>query len=396
MQRLDRMFLARLLAIFVLILTVVALSAVLSQAARLTDEVLRAGIALDEFGALILLLAPKMIELVTPLAFGIAVILACVQRNETGTTLLLRAAGRPARTDAMLIAGGSLAVGLGLFVYASLLVPLNQSQYRQTFALVKQQGIEQLSLPVGTAVSMAPGLSLRVEKQAASGVFEGVTVVDLRRPDARVMLRADRAELRPIASDSQQLLLRLINAEVIHTDSNGQTALLSFASTDLPLTLSRGAGRDDDPSEVLPTSGDRLQRADTRSSTALLQQISALGPSTRQVVSTPDRLAATVELTRRCAAALSVIGFGLFAGWLLLSRRPDGRGQTLPATGLLVFLIVYLMIQTALLSASGFNVVTGALVLAIALSPPILFPIGLALLRLAFRVHATPASRARS
>ena len=218
MQRLDRMFLARLLAIFVLILTVVALSAVLSQAARLTDEVLRAGIALDEFGALILLLAPKMIELVTPLAFGIAVILACVQRNETGTTLLLRAAGRPARTDAMLIAGGSLAVGLGLFVYASLLVPLNQSQYRQTFALVKEQGIEQLSLPVGTAVSMAPGLSLRVEKQAASGVFEGVTVVDLRRPDARVMLRADRAELRPIASDSQQLLLRLINAEVIHTD----------------------------------------------------------------------------------------------------------------------------------------------------------------------------------
>ena len=37
-----------------------------------------------------------MAELVTPLAFGIAVILACVQRNEAGTTLLLRAALRTA------------------------------------------------------------------------------------------------------------------------------------------------------------------------------------------------------------------------------------------------------------------------------------------------------------
>ena len=68
MQRLDRILLLRLLAIFGLILTVVTLSAVLSQAARLTDEVLRAGMSLSEFGGLILLIVPKMAELVTPLA----------------------------------------------------------------------------------------------------------------------------------------------------------------------------------------------------------------------------------------------------------------------------------------------------------------------------------------
>ena len=65
MQRLDRILLLRLLVIFALILTVVTLSAVLSQAARLTDEVLRTGMSLSEFGGLILLIVPKMAELVT-------------------------------------------------------------------------------------------------------------------------------------------------------------------------------------------------------------------------------------------------------------------------------------------------------------------------------------------
>ncbi|MEC8154579.1 MAG: LptF/LptG family permease, partial [Pseudomonadota bacterium] len=195
MQRLDRILLLRLLAIFGLILTVVALSAVLSQAARLTDEVLRAGMSLSEFGGLILLIVPKMAELVTPLAFGIAVILACVQRNEAGTTLLLRAAGRAPRVDAAVIASGSLAVALVLFACASVLVPLNQVQYRQAFALAQQQGIERLRIPAGQPVELVPGLSLQVEQHREAGVFEGVTVVDLTRPDERLIIRAERAEL---------------------------------------------------------------------------------------------------------------------------------------------------------------------------------------------------------
>ena len=367
MQRLDRILLLRLLAIFGLILTVVTLSAVLSQAARLTDEVLRAGMSLSEFGGLILLIVPKMAELVTPLAFGIAVILACVQRNEAGTTLLLRAAGRAPRVDAAVIASGSLAVALVLFACASVLVPLNQVQYRQAFALAQQQGIERLRIPAGQPVELVPGLSLQVEQHHEAGVFKGVTVVDLTRPDERLIIRAERAELS--RTGSLALSLQLTQAQVQQTRADGQTTTLRFASTQLPLTLPDPRGL------VAPMLADRLNRADTLSSAALLRQISA-GDA-------PSAL--TAELTRRGAAALSVLAFGLLASGLLFARRPDGRRQTLPATALLVFLILYLLIQTTLLSARGFSPATRELVLAISLSPPILAPVLQALIGLARR-----------
>ena len=367
MQHLDRILLLRLLAIFGLILTVVTLSAVLSQAARLTDEVLRAGMSLSEFGGLILLIVPKMAELVTPLAFGIAVILACIQRNEAGTTLLLRAAGRAPRVDAAVIASGSLVAALVLFACASVLVPLNQSQYRQAFALAQQQGIERLRIPAGQPVELVPGLSLQVEQHREAGVFEGVTVIDLTRPDERLIIRAERAELS--RTGTLALSLHLTQAQVQQTMADGQTTTLRFASTQLPLTLPDPRGL------VAPMFADRLSRADTLSSAALLRQISA-GDA-------PPAL--TAELTRRGAAALSVLAFGLLASALLFGRRPDGRRQTLPATALLVFLILYLLIQTTLLSARGFSPATGGLVLAISLSPPILAPVLQALIGLARR-----------
>lgn len=72
MQRLDRHLIQRILLIYLIILVVVTLSATLSQAARLTDEVLENGMGLQQFGLLLLTIVPKMAELVTPLAFGIA------------------------------------------------------------------------------------------------------------------------------------------------------------------------------------------------------------------------------------------------------------------------------------------------------------------------------------
>ena len=151
--------------------------------------------------------------------------------------------------------------------------------------------------------------------------------------------------------------------------ADGQTTTLRFASTQLPLALPDPRGL------VAPMLADRLNRADTLSSAVLLRQISA-GDA-------PSAL--TAELTRRGAAALSVLAFGLLASGLLFARRPDGRRQTLPATALLVFLILYLLIQTTLLSARGFSPATGGLVLAISLSPPILAPVLQALIGLARR-----------
>lgn len=74
MHRLDQQLLARLTMTFVLILAVVMLSAVLSQAARLTDDILERGMSIEQFGLMLLALTPKMAELVTPLSFGVAVV----------------------------------------------------------------------------------------------------------------------------------------------------------------------------------------------------------------------------------------------------------------------------------------------------------------------------------
>ena len=338
MQRLDRILLLRLLAIFALILTVVTLSAVLSQAARLTDEVLRAGMSLSEFGGLILLIVPKMAELVTPLAFGIAVILACVQRNEAGTTLLLRAAGRAPRVDASVITGGSLVVALLLFACASVLVPLNQSQYRQAFALAQQQGIERLRIPPGQPVTLVPGLSLHSSGTARPGCS-----------------RASPWSTLPAPASSPDHSRRARRTEPSQRAG-------AFSGTD------RGAGATnhgrwaDNLASFCQHRASPHPARSARAGRAHAQRPADAaafdGTAGRSAQATPHPLLAA-ELTRRGAAALSVLAFGLLASGLLFARRPDGRRQTLPATALLVFLILYLLIQTTLLSARGFSPAPG-------------------------------------
>ncbi|MEC8274320.1 MAG: LptF/LptG family permease, partial [Pseudomonadota bacterium] len=185
-------------------------------------------------------------------------------------------------------------------------------QYRQAFALAQQQGIERLHLPVGQPVALVPGLSLQVEQHREAGVFEGVTVVDLTRPDERLIIRAERAALS--RTGKLALSLQLTRAQVQQTKANGQTTTLAFASTVLPITLPDPHGL------AAPMLADRLTRADTLSSAALLGQIRA--------GNAPSAL--TAELTRRFAAALSVLAFGVLASGLLFARRPDGQRQTLP------------------------------------------------------------------
>ena len=347
MRRLDQQFLSRLLMIFALILTVIALSATLSQAARLTESILERGLTLGQFALVLLTIVPKMAELVTPLAFGIAVVLVCVHRNESGTTLLLRAAGRSALVDGLVVTVIATTVAAGLLILSSVVIPQSQGAYRMLNAQMQQDGLSTFTLPIGQPVAVGPGVTLTVGAHTADGLFHDVQVVDHSTSDETAIIAAKRARLSPSPDGNGMLLLE--RGRLQRIGANGRQTLMNFASTALPVDL---------PTAQAPSQA--LRRVDTRSSLDLLTQ--------------RTDAAAAEELTRRLAAALSLVSFSILAAGVLFERRPGLSGQALSAVFLIAVLVVFLLLQSAVISGSGFSDQTLWLVLTISIAPIALLP----------------------
>lgn len=356
MQSLDRHLIQRILLIYLIILAVVTLSATLSQAARLTDEVLASGMPLQQFGLLLLTIVPKMMELVTPLSFGLAVILACVQRNEARTTLLMRAAGRSPARDTAVVAGVAAGLAVVLGAASSTLVPANQALYRTLFGQAQQQGIDQFNLPVGQPFELDAFVSLQIEQHDGDGQFSGVSLVEQRSDPALTrILQARTATLR-LDPTQRQATLSLDQGMLVEIGPDGRIRQsLRFDQTQVPLSL---------PPSLLPGLsrgvGFGIDRADTRSSLRLWRQ-------------REDRAAAE-ELVRRLVPLVSMLSFAILAAGALFSRTALPAGQTPLAVFLVSVLIVFLLAQTSLLSAPGFGLGAALTVLLIALAPLSVLP----------------------
>ena len=356
MHALDQQMARRMALTFGLILLVVALSATFSQAARLTDDALEQGLGLSRFGLMILTIMPKMAELVAPLAFGVAVVLVCVQRNDSGTTLLLRAAGRAPLRDVSWVAGLALLASAGLIVASSNLIPSTQSVYRTLFAQAQDEGLARATVPVNQPFALSPGLTARVGGHAADGVFLDVLVVDHSEAKKTTLFRADTAALTRTPDGDGVLELR--GGEVKEVSGQGVTGTsLQFAQTSLPVALPLSFGGITAPARVEAL-------ADTASTPRLIQRWQASRDA-----------AAGEELTRRATAALSLFAFAVLASSVLLSPRPGASGQTRRSVGLLVFLVVFLLLQSALISASGFNQQMALAALGISASPLLIAPL---------------------
>ena len=347
MHRLDQQLLIRLAMTFVLILTVVTLSAVLSQAARLTDDVLEQGMSLYQFGLMLLSLTPKMAELVTPLSFGVAVVLVCVHRNESGATLLVRTAGRSPLSDGGVLTFFAACVAAGLLVASSTLIPASQKAYRLLNAELQQVGLDERVLPVGVPFTVGRDVRLTIGAHVDDGMYEDLLVVDYSALDETIIVRAKRARLAPSADNSGVLTLE--QGQLQRITATGQQTTVSFASTslalDLPATTPNPAA---------------LNRVDTRSSLRLLAEAADA--------------ASAEELTRRLAAALSLISFSAMTALVLFDRRPQAAGQAPLALMLIGALIVFLVLQSALISASGFSQETALAVLATSMAPFFFLP----------------------
>lgn len=347
MRRLDQQFLSRLLMIFVLILGVIALSATLSQAARLTENILERGLTLGQFALILLTIVPKMAELVTPLAFGIAVVLACVHRNESGTTLLLRAAGRSALVDGVAVTVIAAMTAAGLLLLSGAVIPQSQGAYRTLNAQMQQDSLAAITLPIGSPIAVGAGVMLTVGAHTADGLFHDIEVVDYSARDETTIITATRATLSPAPDGAA--ILTLENGRLQRIDPTGRQTLLNFTSTALAVDL---------PTRRTPKSNQHP--VDTRSSLDLLA----------------DRTdaAAAEELTRRLAAALSLVSFSVLAAGLLFGRRPAVGGQALLAVILIAVLVVFLLLQSAVISGSGFSDHTLWFVLTLSIAPLALLP----------------------
>ena len=347
MHRLDQQLLIRLAMTFVLILGVITLSAVLSQAARLTDDVLEQGMSLSQFGLMLLSLTPKMAELVTPLSFGVALVLVCVHRNESGATLLVRTAGRSPLSDGGVLTLFSALLAGGLLIVSGTLIPASQKAYRLLNAKLQQVSLDETVLPIGVPFRVGNAVQLTIGAHLDDGLYEDLFVVDHSAVDETLILHAKRATLAPSLENTGVLTLEQGQLQRISAD--GQQTSVNFVRTSLSLDL---------PTSPLKVSA--LDRVDTRSSLRLLAEV--------------GDAAAAEELTRRLVAALSLISFSALTAMVLFARRPQAAGQASLALMLIGVLIVFLLLQSALISASGFSRETVVTVLAVSLAPFVFLP----------------------
>jgi len=355
MHRLDQRFLVRTAGAFALILIVITLSATLSQAARLTADILERGLSLSQFAMVLLTMMPKMVELVIPLAFGIAMVLVCIHRNENGTTLLLRAAGRSPLVDGALVSMLGLGVGLGLLALSGLVVPNTQLTFRTLYTQAQANSAAAVTLPVSVPFSVGDNITLVIGAHPRDGRYEDLVAIDTSGREETVILRAAWATLS--SSSEGQAVLELQDGSIQRVTDEGRQTHLSFTSTALSLdqlgvepalTTSAGTTR-------------RPDRVDTRSTQQLLEQ-------------QHSDAAARKELIRRLAAALSLVSFSVLTAAVLFGRRPHVNGQALAALTLIGVLVIFLLLQSALISTSGFSPLRIWLVLAISITPLILSP----------------------
>ena len=305
MTGLTRYMFRQALLVMLSVCVVLSLAVWLLQALRLIDLIVNRGLSVGIFLHLAVLILPRFIDVVLPIAVFVAVLFVYNKLIAESEMVVMRAAGlSPLSLARPALLTGALGT-LFLFALTLYLLPAAnrsfkdlQFEIRNRFASVLVQD--------GVFNTISDRLMVYVKSRDENGDLVGILIYDNRQPDKPVTVFAERGA---IANTPEGPRLLMVNGTRQQRDvANGHLSVLQFDKYTLEL------------SELNDAPGVRDRQVDERYTTDL---IAGLGTD-----QDPDwHRSVLAELNMRLAGPLAALAMAALPVACLLTGEFNRRGQ---------------------------------------------------------------------
>ncbi len=306
MKGLTRYMLRQTLLVMLSVCLVFSSAVWLVQALRLIDLIVNRGLSIGVFLHLAILIMPRFIEVVLPIAVFVAAQFVYNKLIAESEMVVMRAAG----VSPLSLAAPALITGvIGTIVLYSLslyLLPASNRAFKDLQFEIRNRFASVL-IQDGVFNTISDKLMVYVQGRDESGDLSSILIYDNRQPDKPVTVFAERGA---IANTPDGPRLLMINGTRQQRDeSNGHLSVLTFKQYTLELSNLTGAP------------GTRDRQVDERYTGDLFRN---LGPDQE-----PDwRRAVLVELNMRFAGPLLALTMAALSVACLLTGEFNRRGQT--------------------------------------------------------------------
>ncbi len=305
MSGLTRYMLRQALLVMLSVCVVFSLAVWLVQALRLIDLIVNRGLSIGIFLHLAILILPRFIDVVMPIAVFVAVLFVYNKLISESELVVMRAAGvSPLRLAGPAFLTGAIGTVL-LYSLALYLVPAANRSFKDLQFEIRNRFASVL-IQDGIFNTISDQLMVYVKSRDDTGELVSILIYDNRQPDKPVTVFAERGA---IANTPDGPRLLLANGTRQQRDvSNGHLSVLTFDKYTLEL------------SELSDAPGARDRQMDERHTSELISGLlSADEPEWRR--------AALVELNMRLAGPLAALAMAALPMACLLTGEFNRRGQ---------------------------------------------------------------------
>jgi lipopolysaccharide export system permease protein len=249
MRRLDRYVLFQLLGSMLFITIVLTAAIWLAQSLRLIDLIVNKGLSFSVFLYLVLLVLPRFLDVILPIALFIAVLFTYAKLTAESELVVMRAVGLgPAglARPALMLAGGTVVL---LFILSGWFLPAATRAFKDLQFEIRHQFVSAV-LQEGTFTPLTDQLTVYVRERAQSGELTGILIQDDREKGKSVTIIADRGVLVETAAGPRVVMENGSRQEL--DQNTGRLSMLTFDRYTLDLGELRDApvGREREAREL--------------------------------------------------------------------------------------------------------------------------------------------------
>jgi lipopolysaccharide export system permease protein len=217
--------LKQVIGVTIFVTTILCFAIWLTQSLRLVDLIINRGLPLSMFAYLAVLLLPRFLAIVLPIAVFCATIFTYNRLSSDSELVVLRSAGM---SQFAIAKPGFIAAALGSIIMIFLNLYLLPASYREfkdlQFAI--RHDYSSILLQEGVFNTLGENVTVFVRERNAIGELRGILVHDNRNPEQQVTMMAEQGAI--VRSEHGPRVI-LVNGNRQHVDrEKGELSLLYF------------------------------------------------------------------------------------------------------------------------------------------------------------------------
>ncbi len=225
MNYITRYMLNQVIGVTIFVTVILCFAIWLTQSLRLVDLIINRGLPLSMFAYLAVLLLPRFLAIVLPIAVFCATLFTYNRLASDSELVVLRAAGMSQLAIAKpgLIAAATASV---VMIFLNLyLLPVSYREFKDLQFAIRHD-YSSILLQEGVFNTLGEKVTVFVRERNARGELRGILVHDSRNPDQQVTMMAEQGA---IVQSEQGPRVILVNGNRQHVDRDkGELSLLYF------------------------------------------------------------------------------------------------------------------------------------------------------------------------